>query len=218
MKSLYDSAWHLPGTAWLVAAAFLLVLAGRAGGPKRAVFAGLTALIALDAWLNGALTPMGGAPAWVSTAVGLGFVLVGDFRYLYLAERLVAPRGALRRAALLTLIVPVLSIPLRVTHVPERVLWLGYEASFVILAAILRRSATRRAGSRPDALAAARALGTFEMVQYGLWVTADVLLLAGLDVGWLVRLVPNTLYYAAFVPFAWWWSGQTRELRDEVTR
>ena len=39
---------------------------------------------------------------------------------------------------------------------------------------------------------------------YGLWAAADVLILCGVDAGWLVRLVPNQLYYGLFVPFVWW--------------
>ena len=49
-----------------------------------------------------------------------------------------------------------------------------------------------------------RVLG-YVAVYYALWASADVLILyGGLDVGWLLRVVPNQLYYAFFVPFAWW--------------
>ena len=37
-----------------------------------------------------------------------------------------------------------------------------------------------------------------------LWATADVLILAGVDLGWALRLLPNQLYYAFTVPFFWW--------------
>jgi len=37
---------------------------------------------------------------------------------------------------------------------------------------------------------------------YALWAGADVLIqIAGLDVGWLLRVVPNQLYYAFWIPF-----------------
>jgi hypothetical protein len=218
MKSLYDSAWHLPGTAWFATAAFLVVLLGRSGGHHRRLFGALAGLIALDAWLNGPLSPLAGAPPWLGTVVGLAFVLAGDFRFFLLAERALggAHTSVLRRAVALTVVVPILSIPLRLAHVPDRVLWLSYETAFAVLAAVLRfgvfprRAPASAAGH--ERLAAATALASFELVQYGLWATADVLLLAGMEVGWLVRIVPNTLYYAAFVPFAWWW---TQELPAE---
>ena len=35
---------------------------------------------------------------------------------------------------------------------------------------------------------------------YALWATADVLIMAGQDVGWALRMVPNQLYYAFYLP------------------
>lgn len=216
MQTLYDSAWHIPFSAWLPALAFLVVLArAPARAPRRGLFAALAVLIALDAWLNGALTPLASAPGSVRTAVGLAFVLVGDFRYFYVAERLAGGAHAFRRAALLTAVVPVLALPLRLLDVPERVLWLAYEGAFVVFAVVLRsRLWPTWLGAReasPEAARAVRALTTFELAQYGLWASADVLLLAHVEAGWLVRLVPNLLYYAAFVPFAWWCASEVRE-------
>ena len=37
---------------------------------------------------------------------------------------------------------------------------------------------------------------------YSLWASADVLILFEVDAGWLVRCVPNQLYYAFTVPVA----------------
>jgi DNA polymerase-3 subunit chi len=34
--------------------------------------------------------------------------------------------------------------------------------------------------------------------------SADVLILMGVDAGWGLRVIPNQLYYAFFVPFAVW--------------
>ena len=47
-------------------------------------------------------------------------------------------------------------------------------------------------------------LTQFEIAQYVLWAGADVVILSGHDVGYLLRLLPNAMYYALFVPFAWW--------------
>jgi hypothetical protein len=47
------------------------------------------------------------------------------------------------------------------------------------------------------------ALTGYEIVQYALWATADVVILwAKSDAGFAIRLVPNLMYYAFFVPFA----------------
>jgi hypothetical protein len=207
MASLYESPWHVPGTPWLVSLAFLAVLAA-SPGRRRGLFASLAILVAVDAWLNGPLTPLAGATAPVRTGVGLAFVLVGDFRYFLVAELAASGgAGAWRRALLFTFVVPLVALPVRLLDVPERVLWLVYETAFLVLALVLRHVVwpRRLRGGSGDVTAAVRALTTFQVVQYGLWASADVMLLAGLDAGWLVRLVPNILYYGAFVPFAWWW-------------
>jgi hypothetical protein len=49
-----------------------------------------------------------------------------------------------------------------------------------------------------------RQLTVYAMVYYFLWATADVLILSGVDVGFALRIVPNQLYYALFLPFAYW--------------
>ncbi len=210
MGTLYESAWHIPGTPWLVSLAFLALLA-RSPAPRRGLFASLAALIALDAWLNGPLTPLASASGAVRTGVALVFVLAGDLRYFLVAELGAATGpGAWRRALLLTLVVPVVALPLRLLAVPERVLWLAYEVAFLVLALLLRQVVwPRRLRAAPGEIArAVTALTTFQVAQYALWASADVMLLAGLEAGWLVRIVPNTMYYAAFVPFAWWWLGE----------
>ena len=48
----------------------------------------------------------------------------------------------------------------------------------------------------------ARAVMAFVAVQYALWATADVLILAGVTEGFALRLLPNVMYYGAFVGFA----------------
>ena len=54
-----------------------------------------------------------------------------------------------------------------------------------------------------DAATAAtvRKICGFVLLQYGGWAFADAVLLAGSPLGHLIRLVPNLLYYAAFLPF-----------------
>gem|GEM_PF-5782227 len=49
----------------------------------------------------------------------------------------------------------------------------------------------------------AGAVLAFVTVQYTLWATADVLILAGHDAGFALRLAPNALYYGLFLPFVY---------------
>jgi len=49
-----------------------------------------------------------------------------------------------------------------------------------------------------------RAVLAYAGVYYALWAVSDVLILAGVDAAWLLRCVPNQLYYGFTVPFVWW--------------
>ncbi|MEN8159516.1 MAG: hypothetical protein ABFS41_05515, partial [Myxococcota bacterium] len=67
--------------------------------------------------------------------------------------------------------------------------------AFLVLAVVLARR-------RPKGFA--RAVLAYAAVYYALWAACDVLILAGVDAGWLVRCLPNQLYYGLTVPFVWW--------------
>jgi hypothetical protein len=126
------------------------------------------------------------------------------------ALRLVPTRAAVA-AALATLIVPIVAFSvdraLRVRHpdLPAQSLWLVYELAFLAGALVLRAWVVpaRVPIVAPGLLAYLRALLTYVAAYYALWATADVLILAGLDAGWALRMVPNQLYYAFWVPFAY---------------
>jgi hypothetical protein len=147
---------------------------------------------------------LGLPPGPVADNVMLPFVLLGDFRMLVLAfvvARPDHPRGrVVASAAAWTLVVPVGAGLVFAAlggfrgAVPSQVLWLVYEVAFVVLALGLRRG-----------LAAGpyvRAVLAWVAVYYALWAAADVLILRAVDAGWLLRIVPNQLYYALSVPFA----------------
>jgi hypothetical protein len=83
--------------------------------------------------------------------------------------------------------------------------FLLYEALFLALALGLLTLALPRVRASGVAAPVHRylqELTVFEAVQYGLWAAADVAILAGHDAGFGLRLVPNFMYYAGFLPFA----------------
>ncbi len=49
-----------------------------------------------------------------------------------------------------------------------------------------------------------RAVLAYAAVYYALWAACDILILAGIDAGWLLRCLPNQLYYGLTVPYVWW--------------
>lgn len=199
-QSLYDSSWHHPVSFWILQALLLVALVARPPRARRvmALLVGGTALAALDAWLTqpASLVPR----AWQAN-VGLGFVILGDWRYWFV--RALRPGRPWRVAALrslgLALIVPVAMLGPQLLGVSGRTLYLLYEGSAFLLTLGIAL-ATRR--QLP--------LAAFWLVMYGLWIVADLLILAGLDLGYAVRLVPNALYYGGF------WALVYARLRDEA--
>ncbi|MDX2166871.1 MAG: hypothetical protein SF182_07395 [Deltaproteobacteria bacterium] len=157
-----------------------------------------------------------GQPA--GTAVMIAFVLLGDFRVYLLVFALLALaagqtwRVALPRAAAWTLLVPAIAVPLDAAlrvAAPGRdpnSIWLVYESVFTLVALGLR---TRLAGAPPLVRDALRAVLAYVALYYALWASSDVLIqLLGLDAGWLLRIVPNQLYYAFWIPFVVWRCGK----------
>jgi hypothetical protein len=150
------------------------------------------------------------------TAVMIGFVLIGDFRvYLLLFALLAIADGRSWRAGLptaiaWTLLVPLIAYPLSVgvrTLRPDadpNTIWLLYEVLFVLVALALRAILVPRrvAGDQPALRGFLREALAYVVLYYGLWGFADALIqLGGLDVGWLLRVLPNQLYYAFWIPF-----------------
>ncbi len=168
----------------------------------------------LDPIATGPLTRVAELGESASTAVMLLFVLLGDFRVflpvLFLTRPGAGFSSALGWSALLTTIVPVSAyaiyfmLGLLVEDLHGQVLWIVYEIEFVVMALVLRGRVIpqRLAGANPQVGAALRRATAFAAGYYGLWVASDLLIVgAGLDVGWLLRAVPNQLYYAFWIPF-----------------
>lgn len=167
-----------------------------------------------DPICTGPLTRFLGLGDPASTGVMFVFVLLGDFRvfllvsYLTRADR--APWRAVGEAGLWTLIVPVAAgvtrafLGLLVDDLPQQVLWLVYEVAFLLVALVLRNRVVPRRLGDPSALRCRQlqAVTTYVAIYYALWATADGLILfAGHEVGWLLRVVPNQLYYALYLPW-----------------
>lgn len=199
----------------------------RAGGalPAAAAFVDAYAIVfaletMLDPFATGPLLRLLGlADGGIATAVMVVFVLLGDFRVYLLLFALLAIaagrdwRSALPTAVAWTLLVPLIAYPLSLAvrglhpDADANTIWLLYESLFALVALGLRaRLVPVRVPADQPALRAflGEALA-YVAVYYGLWASADVLIqLAGLDVGWLLRIVPNQLYYAFWIPFVVW--------------
>jgi mono/diheme cytochrome c family protein len=223
-RAIYDSAWHHPILFWLAGAPVLVWLARAAGraappGERWLAWAALVFQIEilLDAWLTaGTLNPVAGSA--LGGVLAIAFVVLGDLRFFLLLERFARPGvplgSVLGVAAALSLVVPVASLPARSLWPGNvRALFLSYELAFAAFACAMRwwwlprrvRGWEGRAGPAPSAAVVGwlERLCLFEIVQYVAWASADIVLLLGGEVGFLLRLVPNVLYYVAFVPFAW---------------
>lgn len=212
-EHLYASPLHNPLFFWLAALVLVVVLASRL--PFLAGFlVAFTFEIAADALASGALSPVPKGAAW-ATPLAVAFVILGDFRYFLLVERFAGGRRGLpivlAAAAGWAFAVPVVSFTLRhavpALAEPARVTYLTYELLFLALAIALRFVVLPRREARAELPARAEVrrwlmeVTVFEIVQYGLWAAADILLLRGVEAGWLLRLVPNAMYYALFLPF-----------------
>ena len=228
-ERFYGTAWHHPGFAFVAAILFGIALASR-----RRFLVGwaivFTIEILADALATGMLSPVPPgstcAPPSSTTArsqpsSGRPFVILGDFRYFLLLEHCIAskPEDALTGRGLgpvrawVPAVIVAFVVPLTSTAIREifpgtfkddnRNTFLLYESLFLALAVVYRVVVVPRRA--PAALRGyLLRLTEFELVQYALWVTADLLIIfARTDVAFLLRLAPNVMYYALFLPFAW---------------
>jgi hypothetical protein len=215
-QAVYDSPWHHPFLSWMGTAVLLggIALARRVPFLTAFVLMG-AAEIALDAWFTGAWAPLPqGHPALQPLAIG--FVVLGDWRFFVLVERYARPPGEtppLWRVLAVSL-VWALGVPV-VQGVMTRVLpelfsdlrhtFLAYELGFLALALGLRFGLVGRRleGCSPGIRRYVLALAEFEALQYALWAGADLLILSGQSWALALRIVPNVLYYAGFLAFAY---------------
>lgn len=144
------------------------------------------------------------------------FVLLGDFRVFALVLPVMQPgrprASVLAEAAAWTLVVPVLAFggfravtALRGAEPAGVWLWIAYETAFALLTVFLMaRVVPSRVGVERLAVRRyLRAVLGVVLAYYVLWVVSDVIVLRGQDGGWALRVLPNLLYYGAFVPIAY---------------
>jgi hypothetical protein len=207
-ERFYTSFWHHPLACWVACAAVSPWLANR-----RARFGLLPMVLLLgimaDAWFTGAWSPLK-SDAPMSALLAIVFVIAGDWRFWYLLVRQrlakLKRRGpAIALAVMLSLIMPVVSISaqtaLRDRLPTARHLFLVYELGFTLLA-VAALIWVRRAFQEGAVRRWLTWLCVFEIVQYAGWAAADMVIFTAGDIGFLLRIFPNLMYYAAFVPFA----------------
>lgn len=196
--------------------------ATRAIVPDAARFvSGLTLFFAFETLIDPIATgPMlkqsGLANTVAASLIPFLFVYLGDFRVLWLVSGVAHSdrdfNTNLGWAAVVSLIVPVwagVSFGLTSWMLPEvegQVLWMLYEFGFVALCVVLGRFwIPRHVSGDPTKIAFLQSILGYSAAYYTLWLAADFLIVAGgLDLGWAVRIVPNQLYYAFWVPFVYW--------------
>lgn len=215
-QSVYESVFHNPLLFFAAGVFTLLAYAVRQPFLSAWLVLFWVELMA-DAYLTGGLTPV---PARNLGYVTFPFVILGDLRFFLLAERYGAapdpaartPVGAWLRTLALSFLVPVTS-HLCTLRWPRffavgRHLFLVYEALLLCLVVAYKLLAmaprARRASPEHAATHAWLArLAYFVLLHYSLWIVADVLLLSGVSAGYGLRVVPNVLYYACFLPYAY---------------
>ena len=220
MKALYYSPFHHPFVCWVSCVLFIAALLVTRRDSRflasrffATFFWVFTLEIAADALITGGWSPVPGSSR-VGTALSIAFVVLGDFRYFLLVEYVLAKRltlGVALRAVAFSLLIPLATAP--ISSVDSRVLYLLYEASFACVALLMRFFVIPMRGRalEPDARAYLYLLTGFEMVQYVAWAIADMRIIRGHELGWLLRIVPDALYYAVFLAFAWF--GLPKSLR-----
>lgn len=212
-QMIYDSPWHQPRLVVALGAAALAAFALRKfrGGFLAWWTLGFGALAIVDATLTASDSPLLPAHGDLLGALAVAFVLLGDARVYALVERYVGASPSVARRVIQGVawgsLVSVLMAPLARTvpvfHREPRTLFLAYELlalaqSIAWLRARLPRAA---AGASPEVMRWTRGVMRFVAAQYALWALADAVILWVHPAGFLLRLVPNVLYYGLFVGY-----------------
>ena len=193
----------------------------RAVVPEAAGFvSSLTLIFAFETMLDPIATGPIVRSDWISghpaaPAIPFLFVLLGDLRVLLLAIGVATPERTLARklgwALSVSLVVPVATglvygiVGWIWPEIHGQLLWILYELFFLTLCVYFGRVwIPRQLGAQTPAAGYLRAVFGYSAAYYALWLAADLLIVVGgLDLGWAIRIVPNQLYYAFWVPFVY---------------
>ena len=196
--------------------------ARRAEVPAAAPFvAALTLVFAIETMLDPIATgPISKIDAIrnhpLASVIPFAFVLLGDLRVLLLAIGVARPDRTLGQKLLWALgnalIVPIVAggsfffASWIWPNIHSQALWMLYEFGFLCLCIFFARSwVPRLTPGDPNQAAFLRSIFGFSAAYYLLWLVADVLIVvAEMDLGWAIRMVPNQLYYAFWAPFVYW--------------
>ncbi len=226
-QSNWQSVWALlPVTAAFLAYRTLRALGGR-GRPSQSIrpeaarFLDLYAIvfgiaIFLDPLATGPFTRAAGIEDSIAgSAVAFCFVYLGDLRVFVLLfglAQLDSPGRALLRAAAYALVVPAAAelIFQAIRQVDPELngswLWVIYELLFLAWILWFRQRWIERhiSAEQQETRRYLRAVCLFAASYYALWPLSDLLVLLGsVDAGWALRMIPNQLYYAFFLPWTW---------------
>jgi hypothetical protein len=226
-REFYESDLQSVYALWLVPAFFMLYWLlsrpyGRLGVEPRAasflnVYAPLFAIeTVIDPFVTGPLLRELSVEDPQAAFCRYAFVLIGDFRVYLLVLFVLDPqrgaRHAIVRAVRWTLVAPIaasaaqLALRSRYGLLPPETMGLLHETGFFLLmlfflARIVPRATDLR---RFEVRQYVGALVRFVALYQALWAGADLLIVRfGVDWGWALRSVPNQLYYAFWVPYAY---------------
>ncbi len=206
MKAIYDSAWHHPFVAYVVGIALLVALVRHLPFLYGYLVLFTVAILA-DATATGGWSPVPlGTTAY--TVFSVLFIVLGDLRYFVLVERVTHPNATLARVMVwsigVSLIMPVGSgVLTRVVPAMQndRVLYLVYEAVMGCIVVGLDRFRYSVPEVPTEIRAWVHRVSLLFATLYFGWALSDAVILLGVDAGHLLRIVPNVLYYGAFLPF-----------------
>lgn len=206
MKAIYDSGWHHPFVAFVAGLLLLFAIARRLPFLHAYLVVFLVEILA-DATVTGAWSNVpSGTPLY--TTLSVVFIVLGDFRFFFLADRATRERAPLGRvlawALPTSLVIPIVT-GLMTKFVPamrdDRVLYLVYELAAGTLVIALYRLRFARSGASPERIFFVKRVSTFFATLYFGWAACDALILAGVELGHVLRIAPNAMYYAGFLPF-----------------
>jgi hypothetical protein len=206
-ETFYGSFYEQPLLLWIVGLAQLgFVAMNRRASRSVRTFCLVFGVVSLiDTWLTAEdVAGVGSFGPVLGVAIATAFVVVGDFRvFLFLESaradgEIVIERRGVARAVGWSLIVPVATALLRrlLPDAPWRAqaTFLLYEVALTCLMIGIRLAAP---SAKPRW---SRSVVDFVIAYYALWAFADALILGlHLDVGYLLRVVPNVLYYGGLL-------------------